>query len=94
MLVTWLTQLLFRLPISDAATGYKMMETGLLRSLELRCERFEFCPEVNAKLAKRGVAISELPISYRARKRADGKKIGLRDFFEAVWTLLAERVRP
>ena len=42
LVVTWLTRLLYRLPITDAATCFKMMETGLLRSLDLRCERFEF----------------------------------------------------
>lgn len=84
--------LLYGLRITDEATCFKVIETGLLRSLNLECERFEFCPEVTAKLGKRGVEIREVPIQYRARDVADGKKIHWTDGIEAFWVLLKQRV--
>jgi hypothetical protein len=64
------------------------MPTELLRKLDLQCERFEFCPEVTAKLCRMGVEIVEVPISYTPRGSSDGKKIKLfRDGGEAVKTL-------
>jgi len=50
--------------------------------------RFEFCPEVTARVLRRGERIVETPVSYAARTFEEGKKIGWRDFFVAVWTLL------
>jgi len=93
MVLTYATRLLYGLKITDEATCYKMVETDLLRSLELTCERFEFCPEVTAKLAKRKVEILDVPISYFPRHKKEGKKIGWLDAFEAAWTLLKFRVR-
>ena len=93
MVLTYATRLLYGLKITDEATCYKMVETDLLRSLELTCERFEFCPEVTAKLAKRKIPILDVPIRYSPRHKNEGKKIGLRDAFEAAWTLLKFRVR-
>ncbi len=80
---------LYRAGISDEATAYKAFRTERLRQLNLRCRRFEFCPEVTAKLRRRGIRIQEVPVRYRAR--AAGKKIGARDGFEALWTLLRYR---
>ncbi|MBI5711342.1 MAG: glycosyltransferase family 2 protein [Candidatus Eisenbacteria bacterium] len=83
-----LANLLYGLHITDEATCYKVFRTSLLRSLPLRCERFEFCPEVTALVAKRGERILEIPIRYHYRTRAEGKKIGWRDGFQAFLTLL------
>jgi glycosyltransferase involved in cell wall biosynthesis len=83
---------LYGLRLTDEATCYKVFRADLLRSLPLRCERFEFCPEVTARLARRGERILELPISYHYRTRAQGKKIGLRDALEAFLTLLRYRL--
>jgi len=80
--------LLYGLRLTDEATCYKVFRTRLLKALPLRCERFEFCPEVTALVALRGERILEVPISYRYRTRAQGKKIGWRDGLEAFWTLL------
>ena len=77
--------------ITDEATAYKAFRTPLLRDLRLECRRFEFCPEVTAKLRRRGHRIHEVPISYNARGIADGKKIRARDGFEALWTLIKYR---
>lgn len=91
--LTFATNLLFRVGISDEATCYKVVRSDLLRSLNLRCKRFEFCPEVTAKLGKRGIGIVEVPITYRARTGKEGKKITWRDGVEAVLTLLRYRIR-
>lgn len=93
VLVTYLARWLYGLKITDEATCYKMFETKLLKSLDLKCERFEFCPEVTAKIAKRKIPILELPISYHPRHKSEGKKIKWRDGLEAIWTLLKYRFR-
>jgi len=92
--LTWFTNLLYGTRITDEPTCYKAFRRELLQSLPLRCSRFEFCPEVTAIVARRGIRIREVPISYSPRSRAEGKKIGLRDWFEAVYTLLRYRFLP
>jgi hypothetical protein len=57
----------------------------LLKSLPLTCQGFEFCPEVTGLILGRGLPILEVPISYRPRRRAQGKKIKARDGLEAMW---------
>lgn len=83
--------LLYGLNITDEATCFKVVETSLLRSLDLQCEGFEFCPEVTAKLGKRKIKIHEVPIQYQAREVAEGKKVRWTDGFEAIWVLLRQR---
>jgi glycosyltransferase involved in cell wall biosynthesis len=73
--------------LTDEATAYKVFKGDLIRSIPLRCERFEFCPEITAKILRRGERIIELPVTFEARTFAEGKKIGWWDFVEAVWTL-------
>jgi glycosyltransferase involved in cell wall biosynthesis len=86
-LLSWLANRLYGLAITDEPTCYKMMRRDVLASLDLACERFEFCPEVTAKLARRGHAIVEIPIRYEPRKLAEGKKIRARDGWIAIRTL-------
>ena len=86
-----MVRILYGARISDEATCYKAFDTQLLQSLRLRCERFEFCPEVTAKCLKRGHKIIEVPISYKFRTIEEGKKIGWRDGFEAIWSLIKFR---
>ncbi len=83
--------LLYGTHLTDEATCYKVFRRELLQSLPLKCVRFEFCPEVTARVAKRGERILEVPISYQYRTRAQGKKIGWRDGLEALLTLLKYR---
>ncbi len=90
--VTWLTNLLYGINITDEPTCYKMFRTGLLKSLNLECERFEFCPEVTAKIARQKIKIYEVPINYYPRHKNEGKKINWRDGAEAIWTLIKYRV--
>jgi len=87
-ILTAAANVLYSARITDEATAYKAFRARVLREIPLECRRFEFCPEVTAKLRRRGVRIHEVPISYNARGIADGKKIRARDGFEAFWTLV------
>lgn len=91
-LISLWTNLLFFSHITDEPTCYKLVRTDLLRSLELTCTGFEFCPEVTAKVLRRGLPIVEVPISYRPRSIEEGKKIRWNDGVIALWTLLRIRL--
>ncbi len=93
-LLTHLTNLLFRAGIHDEATCYKVIRRSLLIQLHLQCRRFEFCPEVTAKLCRMGEKIAEVPISYHPRSAVEGKKIRHSDGWLAIWTLIRYRVTP
>lgn len=84
--------LLFGARITDEATCYKAFRADLIKGLNLTCRRFEFCPEVTAKLLRRGVKIVEVPIRYTARTSELGKKIGWWDGVVAFWTLVKFRL--
>jgi glycosyltransferase involved in cell wall biosynthesis len=86
-----LTCVLYNTTLSDMETGYKAFRTDVLRSLELRENRFGIEPEITAKICKRKLRIYELPISYYGRTHAEGKKITWRDGFRAIWVLLRVR---
>ncbi len=91
-LLTFVTNLLYGAEITDEATCYKVFKTELIKKIPLKCKRFEFCPEVTAKILKRGVKITEVPISYKARTIKEGKKLSLWDGWEAVFTLIKYRL--
>jgi dolichol-phosphate mannosyltransferase len=93
-LLTHLTNLLYQAGIQDEATCYKVFRRPLLAQLRLECRRFEFCPEVTAKLCRMGERIGEVPISYNPRSAAEGKKIRLSDGWLAIWTLVRYRFIP
>lgn len=86
--INWLTDILYDLEITDEATGYKVFDAETLSTIPLVCKKFDFCPEITAKIAKRHIPIYEVEISYRGRKVAEGKKINWKDGLHAVWTLL------
>ncbi len=90
-ILTAAANLLYGARITDEATAYKAFRTSILRDMSLQCRRFEFCPEVTAKVRRLGYRIREEPISYNARGIADGKKIRARDGFDALWTLIKFR---
>ena len=79
--------------IGDLETCFKLMPVALFRSLDIRSRGFGMEAEVTAKLLRRKIRPYEVPISYRARSRAEGKKITWRDGVEALWILGRERVR-
>ena len=91
LFLTYMANILYGGNITDEPTCYKMFNSKLLKSLDLKSKRFEFCPEVTAKVLKRGIIIYEVPIYYHPRHTSQGKKIKLKDFFEAIWTLVKYR---
>jgi dolichol-phosphate mannosyltransferase len=92
--LTHLTNLLYRAGIHDEATCYKVFRRSLLQGIRLECRRFEFCPEVTAKLCRIGERIDEVPISYHPRSAVEGKKIRHADGWLAIWTLIHYRFAP
>lgn len=90
--LTLLTNLLFGSRLSDMETAYKAFRTKVLRSLKLRCVRFDFEPEVTARVLRAGHRILEVPVSYRPRTHLEGKKIGFMDGIDAILTLIRCRL--
>jgi len=88
MLLTFVTNLLYGARLHDEPTGYKLFDARLLKSLRLECNGFDFCPEVTAKVLRLGYRIIEVPIRYRPRSFAEGKKVRWRDGLIALWILL------
>jgi glycosyltransferase involved in cell wall biosynthesis len=86
------TNVLYNTTLHDMETGYKAFRTEVLRSLDLREERFGIEPEITAKVCKRGLRIYELPIAYYGRTYEEGKKITWRDGFRALWVLFRVRL--
>ena len=86
-----LTNVMFNTTLSDMETGYKAFRADVLRSLELRENKFGIEPEITAKICKRRLRIYELPISYYGRTFEEGKKITWRDGFRAIWVLVRIR---
>jgi dolichol-phosphate mannosyltransferase len=90
-LLAWTANILYGSRLTDEATCYKVFDAALVRSIPLTCRRFEFCPEVTAKVLRRGERILELPISYTPRTYDSGKKIRWWDGVIALWTLVKYR---
>ncbi len=90
-LLTFMTNLLYDTILSDMETGYKVFRREVVEGMNLRANRFDFEPEFTAKVLKRHYRIFEVPISFNPRDYSQGKKIKLRDAFEAVWALLKYR---
>jgi len=90
--LTHMSNILYNAGITDEPTCYKVFDANVLKSLNLKSMRFEFCPEVTAKVCKAGHKILEIPISYSPRTVEEGKKINWRDGAQGVWTLLKYRV--
>ena len=93
-ILTLAANILFGAGITDEATAYKAFRRSVLSSMELKCLRFEFCPEVTAKLRRLGYRIHEVPVSYNPRGVMEGKKIRWHDGLDALLTLVKYRVAP
>ncbi len=89
--LTFITNLLYNSIISDMETCYKVFRAEVIRDIPLRSRRFDFEPEVTAKVLKRGYRIYEVPISYNGREWNEGKKITWKDGVIALWTLIRYR---
>jgi len=86
--LTWLVNILYGTKITDEATCYKLFKREVFQDVKLDCRGFEFCPEITAKIAKKGIKIYEVPINYYPRHKDEGKKIKWKDGFKAVWVLI------
>jgi glycosyltransferase involved in cell wall biosynthesis len=89
--LTLLTNVLYNNILTDMETGYKAFRAPVLRGVTIRSSRFDFEPEITAKVLKRGYRIYEVPIYYAGRDYADGKKITWRDGVAALWALVRFR---
>jgi len=92
-LLTGLSNLTTGLRLTDMETCYKALRRGVLRDMPLRQDRFGFEPEITAKIARRGLRVVELPIGYQPRGWHEGKKIGLRDLWNAVYCIARYALR-
>ena len=90
-MLTFMTNVLYNTILSDMETGYKVFRSKVIEGMPLHAKRFEFEPEFTAKVLKRKYRIFEVPITFNPRDYSEGKKIKLKDAFEAVWTLLKYR---
>lgn len=91
LLVTFVANILFIQRLTDEPTCYKVFDADFFKSIPLNCQRFEFCPEITAKIAKKGIKIKEIPINYYPRSVKNGKKLRWTDGLEAIWTLIKYR---
>jgi glycosyltransferase involved in cell wall biosynthesis len=90
-LLTLMTNVLYNNILTDMETGYKVFSRDIVKDMTIHARRFDFEPEFTAKILKRKVRIFEVPITFNPRDYSDGKKIKLKDAFEAVWTLVKYR---
>lgn len=90
--LTFLTNLLYGGNITDMETGYKLFKREIIKNIVINSNKFDFEAEVTAKILKRKIPIIEIPISVKPRTYEEGKKIGWRDGFSAIWTLIKYRI--
>jgi glycosyltransferase involved in cell wall biosynthesis len=90
-ILTLVTNVLYNNILTDMETGYKVFKKEIVDGMTIHARRFDFEPEFTAKLLKRKVRIFEVPITFNPREYSEGKKIGIKDAFEAIWTLFKYR---
>jgi len=87
-LLTLMSNVFTNLNLTDMETCYKMMTREIVDRLDLESKRFGIEPEITCKVSRMRARIFEIPISYSGRTYEEGKKIGLKDAFQAVWVIL------
>ena len=90
-LLTLMTNVLYNNILTDMETGYKVFKREVVADMKIHAKRFDFEPEFTAKILKKNVRLFEVPITFNPRDYSEGKKIKVKDAFEAVWTLLKYR---
>jgi glycosyltransferase involved in cell wall biosynthesis len=90
-LLTFITNLFYNSILSDMETCYKVFRADVIKNLHIKSNRFDFEPEITAKVLKRKHKLYEMPISYYGRDFSEGKKITWRDGFAAIWALIKYR---
>ena len=93
LFLTLLTNILYGVKITDMETGYKVFRKDVMKNIKLRARRFDFEPEITAKILKKGYRIYEVPIRFYGRKFGEGKKITWIDGLKAVYYLVKYRFR-
>ena len=93
-LLTLLSNMATDLNLTDMETCYKVFRRGLIQALILEEDRFGFEPEVTSKISKARARIYEVGIAYYGRTYEEGKKIGMRDGFQALWCIAKYRLKP
>ena len=86
-----ITRVLYGVKITDMETCYKAFRADIIKGISIKSNRFDFEPEITAKVLKKNVRYMEIPISYNARKSEEGKKIGWKDGVQALWSLFRYR---
>ena len=86
-ILTLMTNILYNTILSDMETCYKVFRREVVQDIRIRSRRFDFEPEITAKVLKKGIRIYEVPISYNGREWDEGKKIKWYDAPIALWTL-------
>jgi len=92
-LLTLTSNMFTNLNLTDMETCYKMFRREVVQSMRIESLRFGIEPEITAKIARRGYRLYEVPISYYGRTYEEGKKIGWKDAFSALWTILRHSLR-
>jgi glycosyltransferase involved in cell wall biosynthesis len=90
--VTFVANLLYGGALTDIETCYKVFRADVIKNIRIQSNRFEFEPEITAKILKRRHKIVEVPISYYGRDRGEGKKLSWQDGIGALWVLVKYRV--
>ncbi|MBA7622535.1 Undecaprenyl-phosphate mannosyltransferase [subsurface metagenome] len=89
--LTWMTNVLYRARLTDMETCYKVFKAPIFLNLDIKAKRFDFEPEITAKILRTNLRVVEVPITYHGRSSKKGKKITWKDGLVALWTLLKYR---
>lgn len=90
-LLTLMTNILYNTTLTDMETCYKAFKTEFIKDIKIKSNRFDFEPEITAKVLKKGARLYELPISYYGREYSEGKKITWKDGLHAIFALIKFR---
>ena len=91
LFLTVLTNILYGSAISDMETCYKAFKKDVIKNIKIKSDRFNFEPEITAKVLKKKYILKEIPINYNGRGHQEGKKIGWKDGLQAIFTLIKYR---
>jgi len=91
LFLTVITSVLYGAKITDMETGYKVFRKEVIKNMNLKAKRFDFEPEITAKILKKGYKITEVPIDFMGRKFSEGKKITWKDGVKALYYLIKYR---
>ena len=90
-MLTFVTNILYNAILTDMETCYKVFRADVIKNFQIKSNKFDFEPEITAKILKRKYKLYEMPISYYGRDFDEGKKITWKDGFGAIWALVKYR---